>query len=268
MSESELRRCRGRRAPARHGADPHPPTARRSQPARPHDGRRLRALADEPTPTPSVRVVIVTGAGPAFSAGGDLRSYLGMYEDEREFRGFLDDFRALNARLEHGRFVSIAMVNGACVAGGLELALACDLITIADDARIGDGHLGTGQIPGAGGSQRLVRALGVQRAEAAPAHGSALDRHRGGGRRARCAQRAPRPSCAKRTLALAAELAVHSPLAEKHVKTLVGYAEHLGFEEALTAEQDLVVGYATRSHDAKEGLRAFLERRAPLYTGE
>ena len=52
------------------------------------------------------------------------------------------------------------------------------------------------------------------------------------------------------------------------MKTLVGYAEHLGFEEALTAEQDLVTGYATRSHDAKEGLRAFLERRAPLYTGE
>ena len=75
--------------------------------------RRLHALADESDADSVVRVVIVTGAGPAFSAGGDLRSYLGMYEDEREFRGYLDDFRALNARLEHGRFVSIAMVNGA-----------------------------------------------------------------------------------------------------------------------------------------------------------
>ena len=229
--------------------------------------RRLRRLADEADADSVVRVLLVTGTGPAFSAGGDLRSYLGMYEDEREFRGFLDDFRALNARLEHGRFVSIAMVNGTCVAGGLELALACDLVTIADDARIGDGHLGSGQVPGAGGSQRLVRALGVQRAtqllltgrlwtaDEAVAHGLALFQ-------------APAGELRERTLGLAGELAVHSPLAEKHVKTLVGYAAHLGFEDALTAEQELVVGYATRSHDAKEGLRAFLERRAPGYTGE
>ena len=66
---------------------------------------------------------------------------------------------------------------------------------------------------------------------------------------------------------LAGELAVHSPMAEKHMKTLVGYAAHLGFEEGLTAEQELVTGYVTRSHDAKEGLRAFLEHRAPRYTG-
>jgi enoyl-CoA hydratase/carnithine racemase len=229
--------------------------------------RRLRTLADEADADSVVRVVVITGAGPAFSAGGDLRSYLGMYEDEREFRGYLDDFRALNARLEHGRFVSIAMVNGACVAGGLELALACDLVTIADDARIGDGHLGSGQIPGAGGSPRLVRALGVQRAkqllltgwlwsaDEAVANGLALFE-------------APAGALRERTLALAGELAVHSPLAEKHVKTLVGYAAHLGFEDALSAEQDLVVGYATRSHDAKEGLRAFLERRTPGFTGE
>jgi enoyl-CoA hydratase/carnithine racemase len=229
--------------------------------------KRLRTLADESDADSVVRVVVVTGSGPAFSAGGDLRSYLGMYEDEREFRGYLDDFRALNARLEHGRFVSIAMVNGACVAGGLELALACDLVTIADDARIGDGHLGTGQIPGAGGSQRLVRALGVQRAKQLLLTGRLWT-----GTEAAAAGLAvlsvPPVELRERTLALAAELAVHSPLAEKHVKTLVGYAEHLGFEDALTAEQDLVAGYATRSHDAKEGLRAFLERRAPSYIGE
>ena len=127
----------------------------------------------------------------------------------------------LNARLEHGRFVSIAMVNGACVAGGLEFALACDLITVADEARIGDGHLGTGQIDGAGGSQRLVRALGVQRAkqllltgrlwtgvEAADAGLAVFSAP---------AARAARPHAEARGGAR-----VHSPLAVKHMKTLVG----------------------------------------------
>jgi enoyl-CoA hydratase/carnithine racemase len=228
---------------------------------------RLRALAEDADADAAVAVLIITGAGLAFSAGGDLRAYADLYREPAAFREFLDEFRVLNARMEHGRFVSIAMVNGACVAGGLEFALACDLITVADEARIGDGHLGTGQINGAGGSQRLVRALGVQRAkqllltgrlwtgvEAADAGLAVFS--------------APAAALRDRTLKLAAELAVHSPLAVKHMKTLVGYSEHLAFEDALSAEQELVVEYATQSHDATDGLEAFLESRAPRYTGE
>jgi len=212
-------------------------------------------------------VLVVTGAGSAFSAGGDLRAYIDLYRDERAFRAFLDDFRMLNARLEHGRFASIAMVNGACVAGGLELALACDFITVADEAQIGDGHVATGQIDGAGGSQRLVRALGTQRAKQLLLSGrlwTGVDAAAAG----LALFSAPGAELRDRTLALASELSAHSPLAMKHMKTLIGYASHLEFEEALTAEQNLVVGYATRSADATEGLRAFLERRPPRYTGQ
>lgn len=228
---------------------------------------RLRALADAADVDPTIRVLIITGAGPAFSAGGDLRAYLDLYRNRHAFRAFLDEFRALNARIEHGRFVSIAMVNGACVAGGLELALACDLITVADEARIGDGHIRTGQIDGAGGSQRLVRALGVQRAKQL-----LLTGHLWSGTQAVAAGlalfSAPEDQLRPRTLELAAELAGYSPLAVKHMKTLLGYSGHLDFEEALGAEVDLVVGYATESDDATEGLFAFLERRPPKYNGK
>jgi enoyl-CoA hydratase len=227
---------------------------------------RLRALADDADIDPAIRVLIVTGEGPAFSAGGDLRAYLDLYRNRPAFRAFLDEFRALNARIEHGRFASIAMVNGACVAGGLELALACDLITVADDARIGDGHIRTGQIDGAGGSQRLVRALGVQRAKQLLLTGHLLN-----GSEAVAAGlalfSAPGDQLRARTLELAAELASYSPLAVKHMKTLLGYSGHLDFEAALAAEVNLVVDYATESNDATEGLFAFLERRPPRYTG-
>ena len=146
------------------------------------------------------------------------------------------------------------------------------LEAVRDDERgllrdqIGDGHLGTGQIDGAGGSQRLVRALGAQRAKQLLLSGRLWTGVEAAAVGLACFS-VPGDQLRERTLALAAELCAHSPLAMKHMKTLVGYAAHLEFEEALTAEQNLVVGYATRSEDATEGLRAFLERRPPRYTG-
>lgn len=130
-----------------------------------HTIAALNAHLDELLEDPEVRAVVITGAPPAFSAGGDLRGYLDLYRDPDGFRAFLDAIRHLFDRLEGGRLFSIAAVNGACVAGGFEMSLACDLIVAGRSARLGDGHLKFWQLPGGGGSQRLPRAVGFATAK-------------------------------------------------------------------------------------------------------
>jgi len=126
---------------------------------------RLETHLDGFLDDPGVRAVVITGAPPAFSAGGDLRAYLDLYEDEASFRDFLARTHRIYNKLETSRLFSIAAINGVCVAGGFEMALACDLIVMADQARLGDAHLKFWQLPGAGGTQRLPRAVGFTAAK-------------------------------------------------------------------------------------------------------
>lgn len=126
---------------------------------------RLGAVIAKAAEDPGARVVVLTGAGRAFSAGVDLKA-LG----DRSLRGgsvgdILDEpAREAIRLLTMVPKVVIAKVNGACFTGALELALACDLIVVADQAKIGDTHAKWGLRPTWGMSQRLVRAVGITRA--------------------------------------------------------------------------------------------------------
>lgn len=111
---------------------------------------------------PAVRVIVLTGSGRAFSAGADLKEARAALERPSAFAAMLGSWRAAFRELELLPLPVIAAVNGITLAGGLELALACDLVVASSAARIGDGHIRYGLVPGGGGSQRLADAIGAR----------------------------------------------------------------------------------------------------------
>ena len=127
--------------------------------------RDLKAAVAEIEARADIFAVLVTGRGRSFSAGGDLDGYIHLYQNPDKFSAFLEDFFDMLNAIEASSKIYVAAINGVCVAGGLELLLACDLVIAAESAKIGDGHLNFGQLPGAGGSQRLPRAIGMLRAK-------------------------------------------------------------------------------------------------------
>jgi enoyl-CoA hydratase len=124
-------------------------------------GDMLAWLADDP----SVTVVVLTGAGRAFSAGVDLKSLQGRTIENGSVGDILDiPGRRVTELLATMPKIVIAKVNGACFTGALELALACDLVVVAETAKLGDTHAKFGLRPTWGMSQRLIRQVGPARA--------------------------------------------------------------------------------------------------------
>jgi enoyl-CoA hydratase len=223
-----------------------------------------RAVADIEADD-AVRTVIVTGTGPAFSAGGDLDGYIALYQDAARFRAFLDDFYALCAAIEASTCIFIAAVNGVCVAGGLEVLLACDVAIAAEGAMIGDGHIKFAQLPGAGGSQRLPRAVGVMRAK----HLMLTGRMMTGTEAERIGlvtEAVPDGRLMAHARELAGALAARSPTAIRSMKRLVNQGMSGSLEDGLRFEMDHVHAYATTHPVATEGLMAFKEKRQPVFS--
>lgn len=226
--------------------------------------RELKATVAEIESRHEISSVVVTGAGRSFSAGGDLEGYLTLYRKPDQFAAFLDDFYKMLTAIEASQKIYIAAVNGVCVAGGIELLLACDLAIAADTARIGDGHLNFGQLPGAGSSQRLPRAVGLLRAKHLMLTGDLLP-----------AEEARQIGLVNEVVP-AAELpaAVDRLLDKLRAKSRVGLsgAKHLAnatltmdLDAGLKHEIAFVHRYATTEPDAIEGLVAFKEKRKPAF---
>jgi enoyl-CoA hydratase/carnithine racemase len=224
--------------------------------------KEVRTAIGEIDRHPEVSFVVVTGQGRSFSAGGDLEGYLHLYAHPDEFAAFLDDFCKMLTAIEASPKIFIAAVNGHCVAGGLELLLACDLAVAAESAMIGDGHLNFGQLPGAGGSQRLPRAVGLLRAKHLMLTGEligATEAERIGLVGAVAAD--PEAAVAE----LVAGLSRKSRAGLAGAKHLANLTLSLDLDDGLKAEIAYVRAYATTEPDATEGLLAFKEKRRPAF---
>jgi enoyl-CoA hydratase len=221
----------------------------------------LVAALEELDADPEVRAIVLGGNERAFAAGADIDELAAatpvtLYENRRIDRW--DAIRALRTPL-------VAAVSGWCLGGGCELAMACDLIVASETARFGQPEINLGIFPGAGGTQRLTRAVGKSVAMDVILTGRTLSAREalGHGLVARVVAKEAWLAEAKRT---ARAIAERSPIAVRLAKEAVDKA----FEAPLSVglEYERRAFYLARaSEDAEEGLRAFVEKRKPNFRG-
>jgi enoyl-CoA hydratase len=209
------------------------------------------------------RAVIVTGAGDkAFVAGADIGEFEG--------RTPVDQWRSMKgstifAAVERSPKPVIAAVNGFCLGGGMELALACDVRLASSAARFGQPEVNLGIIPGGGGTQRLPRIVGLGAALRLILSGELIDAteaHRIG----LVEEVLPPTDLLDRAFALAETMASKSPVALAAAKEATRAALSLPLEDGLKLETSLFQ-LCFSSEDKAEGVRAFLEKRPANFTG-
>ncbi len=209
----------------------------------------LEAAARE---SPAVRVLVVRGAGSAFCTGADLKwlSGAGILADRVAHIGFQDRLGRLCAALSKAPQAVIASVHGYALAGGLEAAMSCDIMITAEDARLGDEHINRGILPGAGGSQRLPRKLGLSRASFHLLTGRRMT-GRDAANYGLAGVCVPASELETATLGLAQELAQKDGHALNFMKQMIRRGSELPLDDALALELFLQSRYRAAS-DAME----------------
>jgi enoyl-CoA hydratase/carnithine racemase len=213
-------------------------------------------------PDPDVRCIVIAGSEKVFAAGADIRAM-----SERTFAEALyHPAAAFWKRLAMVKTPVVAAVSGWALGGGCELALACDMIVASDTATFGQPEINLGIIPGGGGSQRLARVVGKQRAMELVLTGRRFD-----------AAEAKELGLVNRVvegdgwleaaLELAAEVAARPPIAVRLAKQAVIAADETAIGAGLEEERRLYE-LAMATEDRVEGMKAFLEKREPRFEGK
>ncbi|MCY1273674.1 putative enoyl-CoA hydratase echA8 [compost metagenome] len=220
-------------------------------------GRGLRDLERDA----DIRALVITGNDKAFAAGADI--------SELQFKGFadvyLEDFVTASwEEVTRCRKPVIAAVAGLALGGGCELAMMCDLIVAADNARFGQPEVKVGTLPGAGGTQRLARAVGKAKAMDLCLTGRLMEVDEA----ERCglvSRVVPAARLLDEAMSVAAQIAGHSAVAVKLNKEAVNRAFETSLAEGVRFERRLLHA-SFASADQKEGMQAFIQKRKPEWT--
>jgi|UniRef100_A0A7C4EVK4 enoyl-CoA hydratase/carnithine racemase len=214
-----------------------------------------------------VRVVVITGSTQgknAFSTGADLKERAGMTPDQ--VRLYIQTIRNVFTMVEELPQPVIAAVNGYAFGGGLELALACDIRLASSTAIVGLTETSLAIIPGAGGTQRLPRVVGLARAKEMILRARRISAQEGL-QYGLFLEVVEPDRLLSRSLEIAAEIAANGPVALAQAK----FALNKGFEVSLPvglAIESNAYAVTIPTRDRIEGLTAFKEKRKPVYTGE
>lgn len=210
----------------------------------------------------NVRTIVITGNEQAFAAGADIKQMADMSAIDMLL---IDQFSTWD-QIRKTKKPVIAAVSGFALGGGCEFAMTCDMIVASETATFGQPEIKIGTLPGAGGTQRLTRAMGKAKAmeliltgrfmpaEEALAHGLIN-------------KIVPVEMYLKEAVALAQEIARMSPVAVQLAKEAVNRSFETLLDEGLAFERkNFYLSFA--SADQKEGMKAFIEKRKPNYTGK
>jgi enoyl-CoA hydratase len=211
----------------------------------------------------SVGVLVITGAGEkSFIAGADIGEFAGRSPLDQ--RHAMRAPRVFDAMATYSKPV-IAMINGFCLGGGCELAMSCDMRIASEKARFGQPEIKLGLIPGGGGSQRLPRLVGMGNAMRLILSGDMIGAEEAKGM-GLVDIVVPADELRAKTLEIAQRIAAMSPLTLKIAKEAMRASEKLPIEDGLTYERDLFC-LCFSTEDKKEGVEAFLAKRAPEWKG-
>lgn len=211
---------------------------------------------------PQIGAMVITGNQKTFAAGADITNMVDCSREEIQKSPFIPAFEGLLGIKKP----VIAAVSGYCLGGGMELAMACDLIIASASASFGQPEINLGIIPGAGGTQRLTRVVGKYLAMEMILNNRTLDAEEALGFGLVNAV-FPVEEYLEKSLSLAQEIAQRAPLAIQAAKEAINQSFQGSLAEGLNAERELFYALFD-SKDQSEGMKAFLEKREAQWKGE